>query len=65
MKNKQQIIERLEAITNSSIASDVLFKRNGKNWTIIYFNCSTNKHFKATVKHSCLISNIRETKDKV
>lgn len=65
LPSRVNIIERLGAITNSSIASDILFKPNGKNWTVLYYNCSVGKHFKATVKHGCLISNIRETKERV
>lgn len=65
LPRKSEIIERLEKITNSVISSDLLFKPNGKNWTVLFYNCSVGKHFKATVKYGFLISNIRETKDRV
>lgn len=62
---KSEVIKRLEAITNSVVASDLLFKPNGKKWTVHYYNCTLHKHFKATIQYGCLISNIRETKERV
>lgn len=62
---KSEVIKRLEAITNSSISSDLLFKPNGKKWTVHYYNCTAHKHFKATIQYGFLISNIREVKERV
>ncbi len=65
LPSKVQVRERLEAITNSAIASDMLFSPNGKKWTVHYYNCTTHKHYKATINYGFLPSNIREVKERV
>ena len=59
---KTEIVKKLEAITKNIISNNILFKNNGKNLTVIFYNCCSEKYFKATIKHGCLISNIREYK---
>lgn len=60
MKNKFQIIKSLEAITKHIISDSILIKPNGKNKTCLFYDCTTNKRMKCTIKHGCLIGNIRE-----
>jgi Zn-finger protein len=62
MINKQNIIERLEAITKHIISSSILLKVNGKNKTCQYYDCTTEKKMKCTIKFGFLPSNIREVK---
>ena len=57
MKNK--VIERIEALTKHAISNSILIKPNGKHKTVIYYDCELNKYMKCTLKHDCLISNIR------
>lgn len=59
MKNFQ-IIESIEKITGHIISSSITIFPNGKNKTIRFFDCELNKYFRCTLKHDCLISNIRE-----
>lgn len=62
MKNKSEIIKRIEAITKHTISSSILLKPNGKNKTCEYYDCTTNKKMKCTIKFGFLPSNIREAK---
>lgn len=57
-----KIIEALEKITGFSVSNSILLKPNGKNKTILFTSFDENGHakkMKATLKHECLISNIR------
>ena len=60
LPSKWTIIERLQSILKVNVSNNILFKRNGKNWTITFYNCDTEKYYKCTLKYGCLISNIRE-----
>ena len=64
---QSQIIDRLEVITKCSISNNIVFtnrstSKNPNIWTIRFFNYNDEKHYKATLKYGCLISNIREFK---
>lgn len=62
MKYKYEIIERIEAITKHTISSSILWKPNGKNITVLYYDITTEKRMRCTVSHGFLPSNIREAK---
>jgi len=62
MKNKEEIIKRIEAITKHVISSSILLKPNGKNKTCEYYDCTAGKRMKCTIKYGFLPSNFREAK---
>ena len=57
---KFKILETLETLTQSAISNSMLLKKYGNNYTVYFHNLNDNKYYKATLKHKCLISNIRE-----
>ena len=62
MKNKWEIIERIEAITKHTIRDSIYLKPNGRNKTCLYYDIDTEKYMKCTIKHGFFPTNIREDK---
>lgn len=66
--NYFKIVEQLEAITKkSTISNHILFTNRSTSkkqnvFTIQFFDYENRKFYKATLKHGCLIGNIREVK---